>query len=255
VTTALSDRLAGRESARVVQVSDTHLSSSSGLPRRMQWVLDWILADPPDLVVHTGDIVLADPDDDADRAFARLVFDGLPCPVVAIPGNHDIGFYDEPAARERRVAAFVATWGADRFALDIAGWRLVGANAYRLGEAAHDEWFGDVVQTAGPVAVFIHQPVGGDPADGWEMPRSARASFDRVTAGTPIQLVASGHRHRAYASGRAVWAPSVTLIGEAVPNGGDPMPGAVEFTFSHDGSFTRTFVRSDDLGRNQRVPA
>ena len=96
--------------------------------------------DPPDLVVHTGDIVLEDPDDDADRAFAAGLMVGLPCPYVVIPGNHDVGFYGDEAHLPRRLEAFTATWGADRFVRDVDGWRLVGVDAYLLGTAEHDRW-------------------------------------------------------------------------------------------------------------------
>jgi alkaline phosphatase D len=227
----------------VVQVSDTHLAKSAGVPAALGALLDWIEHDPPDLLVHTGDIVYEDPDDDDDREFARRLFDGAPCPLLAIPGNHDIGFYGEVDDRERRITAFVDTWGADRFSVDVAGWRLVGANAYLLGEPAHDAWLREAVTTESPVAVFIHQPLGGDPSDGWEMPQAACVAFDRATAGADIRLVASGHRHRSYDGGRIVWAPSTTIVGEPRADGTDPALGAVEFTFHRDGTFATRFVR------------
>ena len=162
-----------------------------------QWAAfaDWLRANPPDLVVNTGDIVYEDPDDDADRAFARRCHDELPGPLLFIPGNHDIGFYGEDADRPRRLATFRDTWGADRFAIDLAGWRIVGADAYLLGQPEHDEWLTAAVQTERPVLVFVHQPIRGDPPDGWEMPEPARAAFDRAVAGADVRLVASGHRH------------------------------------------------------------
>lgn len=238
----LTQTLGGADSARVVQVSDTHLSSAAGVPPPMQHLLDWIAADPPDLAVHTGDIVFEDPDNDADRAFAHQLFDTVPCPVVAVPGNHDIGFYGDDESRDRRLAAFVATWGADRFVLDVAGWRLVGVNAYLLGEPADDDWVGEAVATESPVAVFIHQPVGGDPIDGWEMPLSARGAFAKATGGADVRLVTSGHRHRSWAADGIVWAPSATLVGDSF-EGTDPCPGAVELVFHRDGTFESRFVR------------
>ena len=86
---------------RVVQLSDSHLSAASGIPGSVQSLLDWINADPPDLVVHTGDIVWFDPDDTLDRAFARLVLSKLPCPLLSIPGNHDVGFFETERAPAR----------------------------------------------------------------------------------------------------------------------------------------------------------
>jgi 3',5'-cyclic AMP phosphodiesterase CpdA len=228
--------LAEADAVRVVQVSDTHLSHLAGVPDGMQAVLGWIHDDPPDLVVHTGDVVLEDPDDERDRSFARSVFDDLPCPIVAIPGNHDIGFYGDDERRAGRIGAFRATWGDDRFVLDLAGWRGVGVDAYLLGDEAHDDWLRAAVSVPAPVAVFIHQPLDGDPDDGWEMPPPARAAFAAATQGADIRLVASGHRHRAADRGRDVWAPSVTLVGDVVPDGSDPTPGVVEYEFDRGGA-------------------
>ena len=83
---------------------------------------------------------------------------------MVIPGNHDVGFYDEDAARAGSDARRrSATRGAhDRFVRDLAGWRLVGVDAYLLGHAEHDDWFRHAVTTDGPVMVFVHQPVRGD---------------------------------------------------------------------------------------------
>ena len=241
----LTQTLAEADSALIIQLSDTHLTPRHGVPETLQWLLDAIRAEPPDLMVVTGDVVEEDPDDAIDRAFAHEVLTSVPCPVIAIPGNHDIGFYDEVVERDRRIAAFVETWGADRFCLDVAGWRLVGANAYLLGESNHDIWLHDAVTTALPVAVFVHQPVGGDPADGWEMPPVAREAFERSTAGADIRHVISGHRHRSFDGGRIVWAPSTTFRGpvEQDSYATDPTPGAVSYSFNRDGTARVRFVR------------
>jgi 3',5'-cyclic AMP phosphodiesterase CpdA len=238
--------------ARVVQLSDTHLAHADGVPPSLAWLLDWIAADPPGLVVITGDIVYVDPDDDADREFARDVLDALPCRWVAIPGNHDIGFFDEVAELARRRAAFVAAWGAERFAVELKGWRLVGINAYTLGDPEADEWFAGALRGAEHVAVFTHQPVDAEPVDGWEMPAAARLRFGELTAGAPVRVVATGHRHCAVVRDRPggdvagdaihVWAPSTTLTGQNAYHGGDPTRGAVEYRFATDGSFTHHIV-------------
>ena len=228
-----------------MQLSDTHLSHAAPLPHHMQAALDWIAADPPDLVIHTGDIVWEDPDDDEDRAFARAVMDAIGPPLRVIPGNHDIGTYGDDLLRAERLDRFCATWGDDRFLLDLAGWRLVGVDAYLLGIEEHDEWLKEAVDTDGPVAVFVHQPITGDPADGWEMPMTARRAFMAATAGADVRLVASGHRHQFADRGRDVWAPSTTLRGEPVGPGADPRPGIVEHRFGADGSCDRRVVHLD----------
>lgn len=228
--------------ARVVQLSDTHLSHRAPLPDAMRAALEWIAADPPDLVVHSGDVVLEDPDDEDDRAFARSVLDAIGSPLAVIPGNHDIGAYGDDLRRDERLRRFRATWGDDRFRLDLAGWRLVGIDAYLLGEHAHDEFVRSSTDVEGPVAVFVHQPLSGDPLDGWEMPATARAAFHRGVAGHHLDVVASGHRHQYADRGRDVWAPSTTLLGEVCVEGADPRPGVVEHRFYDDGTFDHRLV-------------
>ena len=229
--------------ARIVQLSDPHLSAASGVPAVWPAVLEWLTADPPDLVVLTGDLALEDPDDPADRAFAHDLLTTIPAPTVAIPGNHDIGFYGEEDRLPARVAAFVATWGADRFQRDLAGWRVVGIDAYRLGEDEHDAWFGLAVTTTSPVLVFVHQPVAGDGDDEWVMAPSARAAFARAIADADVRVVASGHRHRHHRDGRAVWAPSLTLVGPDVDLPGDPRPGCLEHRLGPGGGYDVDIVR------------
>lgn len=228
--------------ARVVQLSDPHLSARAGVPDLWPSVLHWLTAEPPDLVVLSGDLAEEDPDDDADRAFAHGVLSAIPAPTVAIPGNHDVGFYGEEARLPERVAAFVATWGADRFRRDLAGWRVVGIDAYRLGEEEHDAWFTAAVTTDAPVLVFVHQPVGGDGDDEWVMAAGARAAFARAIAGADVRIVASGHRHRHHRDGRAVWAPSLTLTGP-VDLPGDPGPGLLEHRLAPGGGYEVALVR------------
>ena len=129
------------EQARVVQLTDTHFSAVAGVPEQWPPTLRWLRDDPPDLVVHTGDIVFEDPDDEADRAFARPAARRRPAPrCSASRATTTSAMYgdDGPVVRDARVEAFRATWGDDRFAVDLAGWRLVGADTYLLGHPDHD---------------------------------------------------------------------------------------------------------------------
>jgi 3',5'-cyclic AMP phosphodiesterase CpdA len=229
---------------RVVQITDTHLSSRLGVPPQWPALVDWLADHPADLLVNSGDIVYADPDDDADRAFARRLHDDLPGPLAFIPGNHDIGFYGEEDERPRRLAAFTATWGGDRFAVDLPGWRVVGADAYLLGAPEHDEWLSAAVDVDRPCLLFVHQPIRGDPEDEWAMPEAARQAFERAVAGGDVRAVACGHRHCSAVVAGALWGPSLTLVGDsddAVE--ADPRPGFVEFLLSPDGELHRDVVR------------
>ena len=230
--------------ARVVQLTDTHFSARLGMPAEWPATRDWLLAAPPDLVVHTGDIVLGDPDDENDRAFAGELLEQLPAPLLAVPGNHDAGFYGEDADRPRRLDAFRHAWGDDRFVVGLAGWRLVGVNCYLLGDAEHDAWLADAVDSNEPVAVFIHQPIVGEPADGWETPRPAAEAFRRATVGADVEVIASGHRHRSAHLGRAVWAPSLTIPGDDWgEHPSDPRCGLVEHRLDADGGHRHRTVR------------
>jgi alkaline phosphatase D len=230
--------------ARVVQITDTHLSPRFGVPAEWAGLAEWLDENPPDLVVNTGDIVYEDPDDDADRDFARRLHDELAPPLVVIPGNHDIGFYGEDAERPRRLEAFRDTWSGDRFVVDLAGWRLVGANAYLLGTPEHDEWLADAVHVEEPVLLFVHQPVDDPSGDEWVMPPEPGAAFERAIAGAGVRLVACGHRHRSTMFGGALWAPSLTLMGDTErADGADPRPGFVEFVFSSDGDLRYRVLR------------
>jgi 3',5'-cyclic AMP phosphodiesterase CpdA len=231
---------------RVIQLSDTHLAAADGIPASLQSLLAGIATHPPDLVVHTGDIVWFDPDDTLDRSFARLVLSKLPCRMLAIPGNHDVGFF-EADRLPARLATFRSAWGADRFVHDADGWRLIGVDIYTVGDDEADGWLADALDVDRPIAVFIHQPISGEPDDGWQAPDTVRARLDELLAGHDVRVVASGHRHcRVVRDGghgeTHVWAPSATLAASEAYHGGDPAPGAVEFRFESDGSWTHRFL-------------
>lgn len=230
--------------ARIVQLSDTHLGTARGVPAQWAPTVAWLGADQPDLVVHSGDVVLVDPDDPTDRAFAVELIAELPGEVVVIPGNHDVGEYAEGhAVLEARADVFRATFGGDRFARDIAGWRIIGVNAYLLDQQAHDVWFRSALAVDGPLLVFVHQPVRGDRDDDFRMTAAARAAFEAATADVDVRIVASGHRHRAHRDGRYVWCPSLTVSGEDYDDVGDPAVGLLEHTIDDSGGHAVRVVR------------
>jgi alkaline phosphatase D len=235
---------------RVVQLSDTHLSRRRAYAAtNFERVVDWLAADPPALVVNTGDLALDDPDDADDRAFAAQLHRRIDAPLVVIPGNHDIGDSGpEPWQGERvdaeRLARFVDVWGADRFCVDVGDWRLVGLNDVVVGElpeveAEQEEWFIAATRGAERVAVFVHKPLCVERLDlagpaGWAVEPAARSRFVELLGRAPVRLVASGHLH----VGRSgildgwttVWAPSTAFI----PTNGRPETdrcGVVEYVF------------------------
>jgi 3',5'-cyclic AMP phosphodiesterase CpdA len=231
---------------RVVQISDTHLSADTGVPAAVRALVDWIRADPPDLVVHTGDVVWQDPDNSLDREFARLVLNDLPCRLVTVPGNHDVGFF-EAERLPVRLTAFRATWGPDRFVVDGDGWRLVGIDVYTIGDGEADAWATSAMECDGPIALFLHQPLCGEPHDGWQLPDHVATCLDRLVAAADVRVIASGHRHCRVVrtdEGAAthVWAPSTTLVGTDRYHDGDPSPGAVEYRFEPGGEWSHRFI-------------
>jgi 3',5'-cyclic-AMP phosphodiesterase len=85
--------------ARVILVSDTHLSASAP-QAQANWdaVVRYVGACAPDLVVHLGDLSLDGARDAADLRHGRTQLDRLPAAWRAVPGNHDIGDNPWPGA-------------------------------------------------------------------------------------------------------------------------------------------------------------
>ncbi len=78
---------------RILQLSDTHFGTEQASV--LKAVLDLVHTMTPDLVVLSGDITQR-----ARRgqfASARHFVEALACPVLAVPGNHDIPLFNLPA--------------------------------------------------------------------------------------------------------------------------------------------------------------
>ena len=158
---------------RIVQVADIHLSA--GQEHHLDnWlkVAGWIGRERPDLVVVNGDLIMGDPDNDADYAFARAHIGQLPVPCRYLPGNHDIGDNVISGKMAKRVtdtrrARFIAHFGEERWAFEAAGWGFVGLNSQLLGsngqaaEAEQWTWLTHTLDSFsnGPVALFLHKPL------------------------------------------------------------------------------------------------
>jgi 3',5'-cyclic AMP phosphodiesterase CpdA len=92
---------------RIAHLSDLHFGAID--PGTVEALLEALIADPPDIVAISGDLTMA-----ARRReyrAARAFLDALPCPVLAVPGNHDVSPYLlhqrflDPFARWRRFVA------------------------------------------------------------------------------------------------------------------------------------------------------
>ena len=102
---------------KIVQISDTHLTARGGRTQQnLDRIIDYVNNTArPDLIVHSGDIVIIHPDDADDRTHAHTLMQKFTAPVLVVPGNHDIG---EPGAApwkgigvtDDRIAAFEKVW-------------------------------------------------------------------------------------------------------------------------------------------------
>lgn len=224
----------------LAQISDTHLGAGTPLFRgNFDLMAAALAADPPDILVATGDLSLDGADSEADLAFAATRFRRLPGPVLALPGNHDVGDHPERAPRQpvnaERLARFRCHFGAGRWTADRPGWRLLGLNSQVMGSGLEEEqgqldFIAAQLASLGDrrLAVFLHKPffvtVPADPVfDYWSVPPFARAPLAALYDHPALRLVASGHLHIHHTRlrGPAVhaWAPSVGFIvaGEEQP--------------------------------------
>ena len=238
----------------IVQISDTHISHRGGIPNdnfaRLARFINQELK--PDLVVHSGDVVILNPDIEADRHAARELFDRLDAPVRVLPGNHDVGEPgDRPwagfATTTERVKAFTDVFGPDHWLETVGDYAAIGINSEILttGTPEEDEqwaWLAGLPeQVAGrPALVFCHKPfwppVPGVAEHAVAIPEAARDRLLRALAGVHVVAYGSGHLHH-YAVGSfgdavTVSAPSTAFVvqgHEAMVGPGLVQLGVVEY--------------------------
>ena len=162
---------------------------------------------------------------------------------------------------DERLARFRTIVGADRWAHDQDGWRLVGINAMLLGtghpdERAQDEWLAGAFDSAKPIALFLHKPLFvDDPLEGphgyWTVIPEARRRVLALMAGADVRLIASGHLHvartKSFGTASHVWGPSSAFVcGPSqtdVP--GERRIGIVSHDFDASGVTSRTIILDD----------
>lgn len=222
----------------IVQVSDTHLSRNRGyFYDNWRVFLGDMRADPPDLIVHSGDLSLRGTDDADDLAFARAELDKLPCPVLVMPGNHDIGDtppdsrLQRPLSDERRRnwrSQVGPEWDYRDLGEGEAGWRIVGVNAQLFDSGFEDEaeqlvWLEEKFAAAAGrnLALFLHKPVFYVSPDEAALGLSClfppgRAKLLALCRRYSVQLIGSGHLHvyRDFTVDgmQMVWAPATAFI-------------------------------------------
>jgi 3',5'-cyclic AMP phosphodiesterase CpdA len=242
----------------VIQVSDLHLSAARGY-NQAAWeaCLAHIAAEGPDLVVATGDLVLDDPDVEADHNFVRRELARIATPWLALPGNHDIGDanpapYMGQHLDAERLQRYLRAHGSDRWVRELGAWRLIGINAMLPGsglaaETEQEAWLRALVaeDRARPTALFLHKPLCIDRLDEDSSPDDCvlpegRRRLLAALAGVDLRLIASGHNHhyRTLSTGgiAMVWAPSTTQI-QRIPRRFRALlrPGVVHYWFGDDG--------------------
>jgi 3',5'-cyclic AMP phosphodiesterase CpdA len=245
------------QTVRIVQVSDTHVSR-----KRAYFVDNWDLfveemrREPPDLIVHSGDVSFDGAGDEDDIAFARAEKDRLCAPWVAIPGNHDTG--ESPLAVRlgqpvdaERMARWQRHFGASRWCRDVGAWRLVGIDTALLGSGdaqEHEQAIfleRSLAERAGrPVMLFQHMPpFENDPDDAaftaMAVPFAARQWLLDVCVRNGVAVIACGHVHvyrrLEYRGIEIVWAPATSffnIIEKQRAGFGVPRAGYIEWTLA-----------------------
>ena len=238
---------------RVIQVSDTHLSRlKPQFAGNWPPLAQWIVAQRPDLVIHSGDLTIDGADTEADLVHCAGLLRELGVPFRVVPGNHDVG--DAGHKHQPVDTARLQRWsrhlGEDRWVLDAEAWRLVGIDAMLIGSGAPEEttqlaWLDEVMAAAGDrrLAWFLHKPLFlGSPQEGdtgyWSVKPEPRRPLMELVRRYRVALVASGHLHKArdfvLDGTRYIWAPSSAfLCGPSVQAEmpGDKHLGAVSYRF------------------------
>ena len=265
---------------RLVQVADVHLGAGK-TQHYDNWlkIEAWIERERPDMVVVNGDLVMGDPDDEADFAFARESIGRLRAPCRYLPGNHDIGDNIISGRMAKRVnderrARFVSYFGEERWAFDASGWGFVGVNSQLMGSAgqpAEDEQWLWLERSLAAfkgmrIALFLHKPLFLDhPSEpDYEdatlrqscIDSGSRARLLELCRQYGVGLVSVGHKHQTrsfYLEGiYYVWAPSTACVNNppATMHWGAREVGFVDYRFRPDG-FDHRIVGSDFLFRHE----
>ncbi|HEY4200617.1 MAG TPA: beta-eliminating lyase-related protein [Devosiaceae bacterium] len=214
---------------KLIQISDTHFSAARGLAGTGWTNLAGLVASArPDLVVHTGDLVLDRPDNTADHVFARAQLATLGADWLALPGNHDVGDGPPAALSVSRdlIEAFARDYGATHWQRDVEDWRLIGLNGMLLGtglpeeEAEWDFLQAALVDAGGrELALFIHKPVFLFAPDEAQygtatLPEAARLRLWDLLQTHGVRFVAGGHRHEyrvlSHEGIQLIWAPAAS---------------------------------------------
>lgn len=265
---------------RLIQVADLHLGANAE-HHLDNWrkVAAWIDRERPDMVVVNGDMVMSDPDDDADHRFAHGQISKLVVPHRFLPGNHDVGdnvLSGKMAQRvnAERLARFRAVYGEDYWSFSAAGWGFVGLNAMLFGsgglaaEQAQWAWL-EATLAAMPdkrIAIFIHKPLfldqptepdSDDPSISQScLDRASRLRLLQLAARRGAKLVSCGHKHQTRTFSLDgiyhFWGPSTACVNGAPTalHWGAREVGFIDYRFGEDG-FEHRIIGADFLFRHE----
>jgi 3',5'-cyclic AMP phosphodiesterase CpdA len=265
---------------RLTQVADLHLGA--GQEHHLDnWlkVSDWVGRERPDMVVVNGDLIMGDPDNDADYAFARECIGRLPVPCRYLPGNHDIGDNVLSGKMVKRVddarrQRFISYFGEERWAFERAGWGFVGLNSQLLGsagqpaEAEQWTWLDEALgqMRSQPVALFLHKPLFLDHPtepdhDDATLRQScidsgSRARLLDLCKRHGVKLVSTGHKHQTRSFSLDgiyyLWGPSTACVNSppTTLHWGAREVGFIDYRF-RPGGFDHRIVGSDFLFRHE----
>lgn len=264
----------------IAHVTDTRLSADDqALVARFRATAKALRASRSDLIVNTGDLSMSGEKAVDDLVAARRLHDAIGVPWLAVPGDHDVGDDHETPHRRRFDGESRARWlralGADYWAHDVPGWRLLGINALLLGSdlpeaGAQVRFIAEAARTlaARKLALFLHKPLFIDDASETSFTRDAltpvvrRLLLDALGAAVPA-LVCCGHllehRERSFGRSRHVWAPGAGASADDA-EAGTRVVGYVRLSLAPDGSYTTELVRLpapqiDPSGRHDATSA
>jgi 3',5'-cyclic AMP phosphodiesterase CpdA len=265
---------------RLTHVADLHLGAGQA-HHLDNWikVSHWIARERPDLVVANGDLIMGDPDEEADYALAREQLAALPVTCRFLPGNHDIGDNVISGRMAKRVndvrrARFLKYFGEEHWSFERAGWGFVGLNSQLMGSAGQpaeaEQWTWLERVLAGlrplPIALFLHKPLFLDhpsepDCDDPTLRQScldaeSRARVIDLCRAYGVRLVSTGHKHQTRAFSLDgiyyIWAPSTACVNgpPTTLHWGVREVGFVDYRFRPDG-FDHRIVGADFLFRHE----
>ena len=221
---------------RVVQISDTHLFEAAGVTTsNLECVIEFVNnVLRPDLVIHTGDIVGLNPDHAGDRSAALVAHAGLSAPVLAVPGNHDVGDTGERpwmgiGVTSERVAVHCRTVGEVPFLETVGDWGFLGLNSQVMGSGLPEEeeqwqWLEETLARtrARSLLLFMHKPLWDTGYVHWgevSVPGAAPERLFALRGSERLRAVTNGHVHcyrrRVRPALLEVWGPSTAAVGGA----------------------------------------